>query len=146
MMGYGIMRIAILSLFAIFVLAGCAKTEPTKITRHMINSWEKDIGYSAVVQAGNSYHVSGVTCGGPNYEEAVAICYKELGKILARYQLKPGNVVKENIYALDIESLKQQIPVRKEFYENQFPAATWVQVSRLYSPEHLIEIELVAVK
>lgn len=140
------MRIAMISLVAIFVLAACAQTESTKITRHTINSWEQDIGYSAVVQAGNNYHISGATCGGPNYEEAVAICYKELGKILERYQLKPGNVVKENIYALDIEALKQQIPVRKAFYEGQFPAATWVQVPRLYSPEHLIEIELVAVK
>ncbi len=141
------MRKLIIGLFAMLVLASCAQNAPTKITRYIVNPWEKDIGYAEVVQAGNTYHVSGVTCGGKNYEEAVTVCYKELGGILARYQLTSKNIVKENIYALNIEALQQQIPVRKKFYEdNQFPAATWVQVSRLYSPEHLIEIELIAVK
>lgn len=141
------MRSILIGLFALLVLASCAQNAPTKITRHIINPWEPEIGFAAVVQTGNTYHVSGVTCGGPNYQEAVAVCYKELGGVLARYQLTSQNVVKETIYALDIEALKQQIPVRKKFYsDNQFPAATWVQVSRLYSPEHLIEIELVAVK
>jgi enamine deaminase RidA (YjgF/YER057c/UK114 family) len=141
------MRPIVIYLFATLVLAGCAQTVPTKITRYTINTWESDIGYAAVVQTGSTYHISGVTCGGPNYTEAVSVCYKELGGILARHQLTSQNVVKENIYALDIAALQQQIPVRKKFYvDSQFPAATWVQVSRLYSPEHLIEIELVAVK
>ncbi|MGV8837239.1 Rid family hydrolase [Cellvibrio sp.] len=141
------MRSIIICLFAALLLAGCTQTAPTKITRHTINSWEADIGYAAVVQTGNTYHISGVTCGGANYQEAVSVCYKELGGILARYQLTSQNVIKENIYALDIEALQQQISVRKTFYVNgQYPAATWVQVSRLYSPEHLIEIELIAVK
>ena len=141
------MRKLIIGLFAILLLASCAQHAPTKITRYTINPWESDIGYAAVVQTGDAYHISGVTCGGLNYQEAVTVCYKELGGILARYQLTAQNVVKENIYALDIEALKQQIPVRKKFYgDGQFPAATWVQVSRLYSPEHLIEIELIAVK
>jgi 2-iminobutanoate/2-iminopropanoate deaminase len=141
------MRSIIVGLFAMLVLASCAQNAPTNIVRYTINSWESDIGYAAVVQTGNTYHISGVTCGGPNYQEVVTVCYKELEGILARYQLTAQNVVKENIYALDIEALKQQIPVRKKFYGNsQFPAATWVQVSRLYSPEHLIEIELIAVK
>lgn len=134
-------------LLATLLLAGCTQTAPTKITRYTINSWESDIGYAAVVQTGNTYHISGVTCGGANYQEAVSVCYKELGGILARYQLTSQNVIKENIYALDIEALQQKIPERKTFYVNgQYPAATWVQVSRLYSPEHLIEIELIAVK
>jgi 2-iminobutanoate/2-iminopropanoate deaminase len=139
------MRVAFISCVALSLL-GCAH-KSTTIVRHTINSWEPEIGYSAVVQTGNTFHISGVTCGGPNYQEAVTVCYKELGGILSRYQLTPQNIVKENIYALNIEELQKQIPVRKIFYGNgQFPAATWVQVSRLYSSDHLIEIELVAVK
>lgn len=141
------MRPIITSLFATLALASCTQTAPTHITRHTINSWETEIGYAAVVESGNTYYISGITCGGKNYQSAVTICYQELGKILTRLKLSPQNVVKENIYALDIEALKEQIAVRKTFYDgNQFPAATWVQVSRLYSPNHLIEIELVAVK
>ena len=139
------MRSIIIVLSVVLVSTACANS-PTKITRFNINPWENEIGYSAVVQTGNTYQISGVTCGGPNYENAVTVCYQELEKILYRYQLKPSNIVKENIYALDIEALKQQISVRKKFYSEKFPAATWVQVSHLYSPEHLIEIELIAVK
>lgn len=141
------MRSIIICLFATLTLASCTQAIPTTIKRYTINPWETDIGYAAVVQSDNTYHISGVTCGGESYQSAVTICYQELGKILASLQLNSQNVVKENIYALDIESLQKQIPVRKKFYANgQFPAATWVQVSRLYSPEHLIEIELIAVK
>ena len=129
------MRPILICLCATLLLASCAQTAPTQITRYTINAWESDIGYAAVVQSGNTYHISGVTCGGPNYQEAVSVCYKELGGILARHQLTSQNVVKETIYALDIEALQQQIPVRTKFYANsQFPSATWVQVSRLYSP------------
>jgi 2-iminobutanoate/2-iminopropanoate deaminase len=141
------MRSIIICLFSLLLLTSCAQHTPTNIQRYTINSWETEIGYTAVVQSGNTHYISGVTCGGQNYESAVTVCYQELGKILASRKLSPQNIVKENIYALDIEALKEQISVRKKFYSNnQFPAATWVQVSRLYSPNHLIEIELVAVK
>ncbi|GGY87142.1 hypothetical protein GCM10011613_35420 [Cellvibrio zantedeschiae] len=112
-----------------------------------MNPWEKDIGYAQVVQAGDTYHISGVTCGGSNYQQAVPECYKELQKVLDKLQLSVKNVVKENVYARDIEQFKAQIETRKKFYGNtEYPAATWVQVDRLYSPEHLVEVELVAVK
>lgn len=127
------------------LLFGCA-SHAEKITRYTINPWESEIGYAQVVQTGNTYHISGVTCQG-DYADAVTQCYKELDGILQKFNLTSKNVVKENIYALDIEAVKKQIPIRKNFYKNaEYPAATWVQVSRLYSPEHVIEIELVAVK
>jgi 2-iminobutanoate/2-iminopropanoate deaminase len=141
------MRSIIFALFTALVSTSCTTNSPAKITRYTINPWENEIGYAAVVQVENTFHVSGVTCGGENYQVAVSTCYKELGDILTRYQLTSQSVVKETIYALDIEALQKQIPVRKNFYrDGKYPAATWVQVSRLYGPEHLIEIELVAVK
>lgn len=135
----------IILLLVSLLIAGCA--EHTAVTRHMMNPWEKDIGYAQVVQAGNAYYISGVTCQGPAYEKAVQDCYSELQSILGKFQLTSKNIVKENVYALDIEKFKEQIAQRKKFYgESEYPSATWVQVSRLYSPEHVIEIELVAVK
>lgn len=141
------MRSVLMGLLATFVLVSCAQNAPTKITRYTMNPWEKDIGYAAVVQAGNMYHISGVTCGGPNYQSAVPECYKELQNVLGKLGLSANNIIKENVYALDIEKFKEQIAERKKFYGNtDYPAATWVQIDRLYSPEHLVEIELVAVK
>ena len=41
---------------------------------------------------------------------------------------------------------KNDLPAaRRAFYGKDFPAATWVQVARLYDPAHVIEVELIAV-
>lgn len=141
------MRSILMGLLAMLALIGCAQNTSTKITRYTMNPWEKDIGFAAVVQAGNTYHISGVTCGGVDYQAAVPECYKELQVVLGRLGLTTKNIVKENVYALDIEKFKAQIEERKKFYGNiDYPAATWVQVDRLYLPEHLVEVELVVVK
>ena len=53
-------------------------------------------------------------------------------------------MVKENLYTTDIEAVKQNNHVRKAFYKGDFPAATWVQIPRLYMQQATIEVELVA--
>lgn len=141
------MRAILIALIAVLVSTGCTTNSSTKITRYTINPWEKDIGYAEVVQAGNTYYVSGVVCEGPGYEKAVPECYQELQVILDRLHLTSKNIVKENVYARDIEKFKEQIEQRKKFYGNSdYPAATWIQVDRFYLPQHLVEIELIAVK
>jgi 2-iminobutanoate/2-iminopropanoate deaminase len=141
------MRLIVIGLFATLVLASCAQNAPTKITRYTMNPWEKDIGYAEVVQAGNTYYVSGVVCEGPGYQKAVPECYKELQSILDKLQLTSKNIVKENVWARDIEQFKEQIEQRKKFYGNDnYPAASWIQVDRFYLPTHLVEIELILVK
>lgn len=141
------MRSIILGLLTILVLVSCVQLTPTKITRYTINPWEKDIGYAEVVQAGNTYYISGVVCEGADYQKAVFECYQELQTILTKLQLTSKNIVKENVYARDIEKFKEQIEQRKTFYGNaDYPAATWVQADRFYLPSHLLEIELIAVK
>ncbi len=40
--------------------------------------------------------------------------------------------------------MKKLNNVRKKFYKNDFPAATWVQVQRLYMPAAKLEVELIA--
>jgi len=119
-------------------------TQANDIVRHQLGSWEADIGYSAVVESHNQLHISGVACAGENMDAAVSSCYKEIEGILKKFNLTFGDIVKETIYTLDIEALKRAIPVRKAFYNNQFPAASWIQISRLYNPDQIVEIELVA--
>jgi 2-iminobutanoate/2-iminopropanoate deaminase len=48
-----------------------------------------------------------------------------------------AHVIKENLYTTDIEA-------RKAFYQNDFPAATWVQVQQLFVPELKVEVEWIA--
>jgi 2-iminobutanoate/2-iminopropanoate deaminase len=138
-----------LCVFALLSLVGCSAlpgAAPVAVKRYQLNPWEAEIGYSQVVQVGDSFYISGIACAGADYGAALASCYSELGEVLAKFELGAGNVVKETIYTRDIEALKQQIPARKAFYDGQYPAATWVQIERLYSADHLLEIELEAVK
>jgi enamine deaminase RidA (YjgF/YER057c/UK114 family) len=58
------------------------------------------------------------------------------------YGLDFRQVVKENVYTTDLDSFIRNKNVRKDFYGTDFPAATWVQVQRLYLPSFVVEIEV----
>ncbi|HYC40656.1 MAG TPA: Rid family hydrolase [Chitinophagaceae bacterium] len=70
--------------------------------------------------------------------------YSALEKTLQHFGASFQNVVKENLYTADIEAMKLHNAARKEFYKGDFPAATWVQISRLFMPEAKLEVELIA--
>ena len=59
-------------------------------------------------------------------------------------RLSFANVVKENVFATDLDAFIQNREIRKEFYGPTLPAASWVQVQRLYLPSFVVEIELTA--
>ena len=48
----------------------------------------------------------------------------------------------ERIYTTDMEALIKSQETRKSFYGTWLPAATWVEVKRLYVPEAALEIEV----
>ncbi len=135
------MKLFALLLFCL--LSGCTQVSTDSIERHQINPWEADIGYSQIVKHGNLFYFSGVTCGGPTDEAALPMCYQALDDLLQKMQLKRENIIQETIYARDMESLKKQIPMRKKWYGEHLPAATWVQVDRLFDESHRFEIELI---
>ncbi|RYZ16804.1 MAG: RidA family protein [Sphingobacteriales bacterium] len=100
-------------------------------------------GYAQVVKVGNVLYVSG-TVASELTAEGVRKLYTNLEKSLQHFGATFQHVVKENLYTLDIDAMKKLNDVRKSFYKGDFPAATWVQVNRLYMPELKLEIELVA--
>jgi len=53
-------------------------------------------------------------------------------------------VVKENLYTTDMEAVKKYNDARKVFYKGDFPAATWVQISRLFMYDARLKVELIA--
>ena len=128
-------------------LTACKQESKPKIIRHIDHSWEKDIGYAETVEVNGTVYISGVACAGETYAIAVPDCYRQLKEKLDNLHLTTQNIVKENVYAKDIDAFKEQIPARKAFYGNaNYPAGSWVQVSRLYTPEYLVEVELIAVR
>lgn len=135
-------------LIAVCVLAllgGCAATrvETAKSCFHLNAAVETDIGYCQAVRVGNTLHISG-SVGRGEMAAAMHGAYNELKQTLAANGLDFRDVVKENVYATDLDAFIKNKDIRMEYYGADFPAATWVQVQRLYLPAFVVEVELVA--
>jgi 2-iminobutanoate/2-iminopropanoate deaminase len=112
---------------------------------HWDNPLKQDTsaGYVQVVKVDNVLYISGVVSTEITLK-GITQLYKGLERSLKSYGATFQNVVKENLYTTDIEAMKQFNSARKAFYNGDFPAATWVQVSRLYMSEAKLEVELIA--
>ncbi|HNX05377.1 MAG TPA: Rid family hydrolase [Opitutales bacterium] len=102
-----------------------------------------DIGYCEVVRAGDFVYISG-NVGWGAMPDAVKRAYDSLGRLLGENGLSFADVVKENVYTTDMEALKAARSIRNAYYGETFPAATWVQVDRLFNEGLVLEVELVA--
>jgi len=100
-------------------------------------------GYVQVVKVDNILYISGAVARDVT-PEGITRVYQSLEKSLASFGASFQNVVKENLYTTDIEAMKLNNAARKAFYKGDFPAATWVQISRLFMPDAKLEVELVA--
>jgi 2-iminobutanoate/2-iminopropanoate deaminase len=105
----------------------------------------ESIGYADAIQVGNTVYVSGVVARGANLEEQVTNIYAQLKNVLARFGATLDDVVKETVFTTDMEALKTANPARMRAYGKHAPAATWVQIQRLFMTSALLEIEVVAV-
>jgi enamine deaminase RidA (YjgF/YER057c/UK114 family) len=128
------------------MVSACAPLQPKEsIERKHYESGEVDIGYSQVVRVGKVLYISGVVSTKPGVAEQLIEEYGFISKILKDYGVSTDAIVKETIYTLDMAALKQAIAVRKKFFPNNvYPSASWVQVSQLYDPAILVEIEVEA--
>ena len=127
------------------LLAACAapaKPAPRACFHGDVQS-ETDTGYCQAVRSGRTLHISGVPARGP-MPEALKKVYDRLGKVLAAQGLSYANVVRETVYTTDIEALIKAKDIRGGYYGETLPAATWVQIERLFVPEFVVEVELTA--
>jgi 2-iminobutanoate/2-iminopropanoate deaminase len=136
--------IILLVLIAFKVDAQSQKTIIKKEKFNINKAGEDEIGYTQAVKVGNTIYISGAVGWGKT-QDALKLVYDELEKSLKYYHATFENVVKENLYALALDSVIKYKDIRKFYYKNDFPAATWVQVSRLYNEGLVVEVELVAV-
>ena len=107
------------------------------------NKQDTSAGYAQALKAGDVLYISG-TVTTELTEKGIKQVYAGLERSLKQYGLTFQHVVKENLYTTDIEAMKQFNYVRKQFYKGDFPAATWVQIVRLYMPDAKLEVELIA--
>lgn len=105
---------------------------------------EKEYGYASAVRIGDTLYVSGVP-GVGDMPKALNGVYKGLTRVLAAHGLDFRHVVKETLYATDLDAVAANNKVRLGFYDGETPAATWVQVQRLLMPQAVLEVEVIAV-
>ena len=112
---------------------------------HFDNSNRQDTsaGYAQAVKVDNVLYLSGAVARDVT-PEGITRVYTTLQKTLEYYGASFQNVVKENLYTTDMEAMKKYNDARKVFYKGDFPAATWVQISRLFLHDARLEVELIA--
>ncbi len=71
--------------------------------------------------------------------------YENIGHVLQAAGATPASAVKETTWVVDLEAWRQHgTPVRRGFYNSNFPASTLVEIPALARPEFLVEIEVIA--
>jgi 2-iminobutanoate/2-iminopropanoate deaminase len=112
---------------------------------HLNEGGENQVGYTQAVRVGNTLYISGSVGRGATMEAQMESAYANIQRTLEHYGASMADVVRETVYTRDMEALQRAIPVRKRIYGERFPAATWVQVTRLFAESILLEIETTAV-
>lgn len=141
------------SVLSVALLSACA-TGPGSKTIHTTNNVYPAIGpYSQMVQAGNTYYLSGViplnaagnAVQGTTIEEQTRLVLDYIGAVLKAQGMSYSNVVMSHVFMKDLNEFAKMNAIYGEYFKDAPPARATVEVARL--PRDVkIEISTIAVK
>ncbi len=123
--------------------------------REMINPknvhWP--FGYTHIAKLGDTVHISGQL---PLDQEGKIVgegditlqtdkTYENLQKCLESVGATINDIVMLRIFVTDLEEFQKTAEVRTKYFGKYRPATTGLEISRLYFPEAMIEVEATAV-
>lgn len=88
---------------------------------------------------------SGEIVGVGNFDAQAEQVFANLDRVLQAGGSSLSNVIKVTIFLRDMSNFPKIVQLRRRHFKPPYPADTIVEVSALYSPEALIEIEAIAV-
>ena len=115
--------------------------------------WEEVVGYSRAVKVGNMVEVTGTVAvddsgnlvgAGDAYAQTKFILEK-IAAVLQRAGSNMSQVVRTRLFVTDISCWEEYGRAHGEVFREIKPCTTMVEVSKLISPEYLIEIEATAI-
>jgi enamine deaminase RidA (YjgF/YER057c/UK114 family) len=105
------------------------------------------------VKVGNTVEVTGTVAvdensqlvGGESAYEQTKFVLSKIEKVLEKAGASLSDVVRTRIFVTDISRWEEYGRAHGEFFSEIRPCTTMVEVSKLISPEYLVEIEATAI-
>jgi enamine deaminase RidA (YjgF/YER057c/UK114 family) len=125
----------------------------TKVNISSGAKWEDIVGYSRAVRIGNIVEVAGTTAvdengnvvGANDPHQQTKYTLQKIEKALRQAGATMRDVIRTRVYVTDISRWEEIGRAHGEFFREIKPASSMIEVSKLISPELLVEIEVTAV-
>ena len=133
-------------------LAGSPQGKPL-LEKYNAEDHGGDFHQGVVVNGGRLLYLAGQVANNPHgsvagvgdWRRQAEKIYENIGHVLRAAGATPAGAVKETTWVQSIDSWRQHgAPVRRAFYNGDYPASTLVEIPGLARPEFLVEIEVIA--